>query len=622
MELRSRRTVLCFQLDDFVYRHEVEELREEVEWVQDWAKIQEVYKFPTSNTVKITFCSSEMARRACSEGLLLFSVSIPPHQIREETYTPLLKCNICYAVENHSTRQCPCPQGYKVCSECGSRDHTFRECTSLSKHCLHCSQAHSCMAMRCPLRKQALKEKEATARRESARVTNTTYAQAASLLANEGSAGLNLTGLVCVMHAHMVNCAEPGSFQTMLSASLAMNGLPDEFPLSFPPPSPSAIPSNAFRSPFQSPVRRIPYTTNTGLQKDAAGYPQDPQDRTMTRLRVIQHNILAWNRRLLTSSDQLPLIIDISSSPPPPRFSFCSVGWDTFSGDDQLNMTTLPDISHAGLEEIDTALEDWMTTVRIVANRHIPMTAHRTIPCPRPTRTTQMTRIQFQVLLDQSRRTGQLVYNLGRSSRMLNSRTGREIARVNTYRAEWQIKTNQHKFAVIALATCNPTPLLVEEELVDFSLCGRFLALEVSGRGYSSHIISRVRQARHALGSLYRFQDLDPRLKLHLVKTLVLPVLMYPLSPPTLSAESPSVGSKEYRTQHYGSSWTSDGKTSVRRKPCTSRPLSQPLMSDCMILRSESGNVCKTWAGSNTTPSRSCTNMSLSSNMHGFRGAC
>ncbi|MPC49384.1 hypothetical protein E2C01_043183 [Portunus trituberculatus] len=184
-------------------------------------------RWSRSNTVKITFCSSEMARRACSEGLLLFSMSVPPHQIREETYTPLLMCNICYTIEDHSTRQCPCPQGYKVCSECGSRDYTFRECTSPSKHCLHCGQAHSCMAMRCPLRKQALKEKEATARTESTRVANTTYAQAVSPPANEGSAGLNLTALVCVMLAYMVNCAEPGSFQATLSASLAMNGLPD-----------------------------------------------------------------------------------------------------------------------------------------------------------------------------------------------------------------------------------------------------------------------------------------------------------------------------------------------------------------------------------------------------------
>ena len=41
------------------------------------------------------------------------------------------------------------------------------------------------------------------------------------------TSGLNLTGFVCVLHAHMVNCADPGSFQTTLSENLALNGLPD-----------------------------------------------------------------------------------------------------------------------------------------------------------------------------------------------------------------------------------------------------------------------------------------------------------------------------------------------------------------------------------------------------------
>ena len=38
-------------------------------------------------------------------------------------------------------------------------------------------------------------------------------------------------------------------------------------------------------------------------------------------------------------------------------------------------------------------------------------------------------------------------------------------------------------------------------------------------------------QAKWALGSLYRFRDLDSALKLRLIKTLVLPVLLYPPVP-------------------------------------------------------------------------------------------
>ncbi len=281
-DLKAQRTVLCFRLDDLVYQHEACEMKKEVERVQTWAKLEEIYKFPRSNTVKFTFRSSEMARRARSEGLLLFSISVPPHQMKEETYIPLLTCNTCYAIEDHSTKQCPCPQGYKVCSECSSNDHTFRECSSPEKQCLHCGQAHSCMAMRCPARKKAYKEKEERLRTESTRSTSISYAQAASSPASEGTQGLNLTGLVCVMHAHMVNCAEPGSFQTTLSASLAMNGLPD---IKLPPNPPSQAIIRAItgkmspvQDPQEGPAPSQPGQDSSSLATDGDGYSSPSEE--------------------------------------------------------------------------------------------------------------------------------------------------------------------------------------------------------------------------------------------------------------------------------------------------------------------------------------------------------
>ena len=250
-ELKAQRTVICLRLDDLVYQYDAPEIKNEAERVQTWARIQEVYKFPKSNTVKFTFQSSEMARKAREEGLRLFSISISPHQIKEEKYIELLSCNKCYAIESHSTKQCPCPQDYIICSECTSREHTFRECTATEKSCLHCGQAHSCKVMRCPARKKAMQEKEERLRQ----VKNnppTTYAQATATPSPDTS-GLNLTGLVCVLHAHMVNCADPGSFQTTLSESLALNGLPD---VKLPPNPPSQAIIKAITgklSPIQEP---------------------------------------------------------------------------------------------------------------------------------------------------------------------------------------------------------------------------------------------------------------------------------------------------------------------------------------------------------------------------------
>ena len=125
----------------------------------------------------------------------------------------------------------------------------------------------------------------------------------------------------------------------------------------------------------------------------------------------------------------------------------------------------------------------------------------------------------------------QVVYHPGRSSMMLNARTGREIARVNEYETSWRIETNLGKFSVLPLATLNPAPLLVEDEVVDFRPNGSVLGLQVSTRGYTSHVTGRVVRARTALTQLYRFRDLDPKLKLHLVKALVIPVLTYPPVP-------------------------------------------------------------------------------------------
>ncbi|KAK8403954.1 hypothetical protein O3P69_000186 [Scylla paramamosain] len=126
-KLKAKRTVICFRLDDLVYQHDAEELRAEVERVQTWEKIQiwiqEVFKFPRSNTVKFTFRSIEMTIQPGNAPNLKDSECA--HQIKEETYTSLLTCNTCYAIEDHSTRQCTQPQGFRVCSECSSNEHTF-----------------------------------------------------------------------------------------------------------------------------------------------------------------------------------------------------------------------------------------------------------------------------------------------------------------------------------------------------------------------------------------------------------------------------------------------------------------------------------------------------------------
>ena len=112
----------------------------------------------------------------------------------------------------------------------------------------------------------------------------------------------------------------------------------------------------------------------------------------------------------LTSSDHIPLILDISSSSIltsiPKTFSFHRTNWDSSKTDDDLQMTGTPDIAHATLEDIDEALETWMTTVKTTADRHISKTSCRLQPAPRPSRTTQLLKIQFDALRDRASRVG------------------------------------------------------------------------------------------------------------------------------------------------------------------------------------------------------------------------
>ncbi|KAG0711334.1 RNA-directed DNA polymerase from mobile element jockey [Chionoecetes opilio] len=784
-ELRSKRTVICFRLDDLICSKQPETVKAEVERVHDWAKIQEVFKFPRSNTLKITFEASSMASKAAESGIRVFSMSIPPGQIRVETYTPLIACDRCHAIETHITSLCDKPQDYLACSECASRDHRFNRCEATEKLCINSGKNHSCRAMRCEVRKPALRAKEARLRQEGGRGAAPSYAQAATPPTNAQptlpTPDFSTTGLICLMQAHFMNSVNPGTFQETLAECLALNGLPN---VKLPPNPPSEriiqkITGGCGLTPvaMSSPTRQVPVpvehvasplpstprisvvtaptqvdpvdpapgeeagdeasntsqataTTTTsnvdvlsvshegdasqsapavelapagsveGTLSRAASpaelAPAGSMEGTLSRAaspaelapagseEEALHEI---NKGPLTTSDHIPIILDISTSPipiPVPKsFAFNRTDWDAFDGDESLQMADLPDVSRATLDDIDAARDSWMSTVKLAADRHIPKTAHKTPAYCTPTLQTDTddtytvpgssgpgrksrlyrddfddddndivldnmtenlrrstpyesadtTRIRGTSELDSLISSGELrgilrhskstcpgvsginkrllcdfledrtarikvgtqvgppfpletgvpqgsvlsptlyvlytsdcpssvagmnvlyaddvsqvVFHPGRYSAMLNARTEREVARISAFEEEWRIKTNLAKFSVIPMATQNPPPLMVDGRVVDFQASGTVLGLQVSSRGYVSHVASRVRRAKSALFTLYRFRDLDAGLKLHLVKALVLPVLTYP--PIQLHALSRTAISKLQRVQN------------------------------------------------------------------------
>ncbi|MPC56148.1 hypothetical protein E2C01_050101 [Portunus trituberculatus] len=94
-EIKAKRTVIVSRLDSHIYQNDTEAIEREVSDNNDWITdedIEEIYKFPNSNTIKITFAQTAHAKKAQEKGILLFSMSIPPHQIKEETYTQVITC--------------------------------------------------------------------------------------------------------------------------------------------------------------------------------------------------------------------------------------------------------------------------------------------------------------------------------------------------------------------------------------------------------------------------------------------------------------------------------------------------------------------------------------------------
>lgn len=124
-----------------------------------------------------------MAKKAPLNGLLMVSFSIPSTQMRLEEFIPLEACDKCHVVD-HKTPDCPKPSEYKACSECASLDHTYRECRTSSKKFINCLLKHSAGAMRCPVRKRALKNKQEELRRQKIARTSTSYASATSFSTN------------------------------------------------------------------------------------------------------------------------------------------------------------------------------------------------------------------------------------------------------------------------------------------------------------------------------------------------------------------------------------------------------------------------------------------------------
>ncbi len=235
-ELKVKKSVIITRVDDLIFDWGEEDIKEEITTRNSWIGegIENIYKFPNSPTLKITFSNALLAKRCKEKGLLAFNLSVPPTDIKQETFIPIKCCLKCYSLEDHYTNECPKDQHYKVCSECSVEGHVWHQCREQTKKCINCGDNHSSLAMKCTKRKEIIKEKrKAETERgkwtysEAAKGTSSTQGmwpvhQAAYTTIKEDSQRINF----CIQHAHYRNIENPGTYAEEVNKIMAANNLP------------------------------------------------------------------------------------------------------------------------------------------------------------------------------------------------------------------------------------------------------------------------------------------------------------------------------------------------------------------------------------------------------------
>lgn len=128
-EISAKRTVLVFSVDDHINQNSEERMKEEFLKENAWMhnEIENIYKLPNRNIVKILFEQASTAKTATEKGILGFQMRVPQHNIKVEEYIPSIICMRCYELETHFTNSSAKDKNYKVCSECSSTEHTWKD---------------------------------------------------------------------------------------------------------------------------------------------------------------------------------------------------------------------------------------------------------------------------------------------------------------------------------------------------------------------------------------------------------------------------------------------------------------------------------------------------------------
>ena len=328
-ELKAKRTLLLFSLEEHIMDKTIEEMKEEIEKENAWTagKIQEIFKFPRSPIIKITLKQTLAATKSKEQGLLMFSMRIPPHQMKNEEYVPIQTCMKCYEIDSHFTNQCPKGRDYKICSQCAEEGHIWTNCKSKNKKCTNCQGDHITLSFQCPLRKTLRKNKL----EENKQKASLTYANASGqtptvtlpqttqpLIDKETSTKI----LSCMLHAHLMNSAAPGSYDSELNKVLALNNLPQ---IKVPQNPPSAKILNIQpNTPVTSlPTPNNPNKTQEDEEENEADAVTSSEDESEDEIPPGQREPLAsQSQEEINESEEEPITTTNTDSPALTRQQF------------------------------------------------------------------------------------------------------------------------------------------------------------------------------------------------------------------------------------------------------------------------------------------------------------
>lgn len=232
-EQRSKRTVLIFNIDDHIFQNTEDEIKKEMKNKNEWMQegIDNLTKFNNKNIIKIQFSQASLAKKATEKGILAYNMCLPEYNIKQEEYIQIKTCMRCYEINTHFSSECPKDRKYTICSECGSTEHTWRQCKEPNKNCINCKGNHRTLAYKCPLRKQMREEKikeqkEPKISYSQAAATPIGGALFAEATKNPISRDIHAKIFTIMLHAHFMNIANPGSYQEHLNKTLEANNLP------------------------------------------------------------------------------------------------------------------------------------------------------------------------------------------------------------------------------------------------------------------------------------------------------------------------------------------------------------------------------------------------------------